>query len=83
MEITAYTTSGCFYCDQLKELFRRADVQYDVISVETDEERTKFRLQFPSAMGFPFVIIDGEEYPGLVPVAKLFVEKGLVSSKQK
>jgi glutaredoxin len=83
MEIVAYTTPGCFYCDQLKELFSRAEVSYDVIMVETEQEKTKFRSDFPSAMGFPFVVIDGEEYPGLVPVAKLFVEKGLVSPKQK
>lgn len=82
MEIVAYTTPGCFYCDQLKELFQRAEVSYDTVLVETEQDKNKFRLDFPNAMGFPFVIIDGEEYPGLVPVAKLFVEKGLVSSKK-
>lgn len=83
MKIIAYTTSGCFYCTQLKDLFIRANVEYDLINVETEEERTKFRSDFPNVSGFPFIIIDGEYYFGLVPVAKLFVEKGLVSSKQK
>lgn len=82
MEIVAYTTPGCFYCDQLKELFNRAEVSYDTVLIETEQDKNKFRSDFPNAMGFPFVIIDGEEYPGLVPVAKLFVEKGLVSSKK-
>ena len=26
MDITIYTTEGCYYCDQLKELFRRANI---------------------------------------------------------
>jgi glutaredoxin len=82
MEIIAYTSPGCFYCDQLKELFRRADVEYELVVIKNDEERQNFREKFPTAVGYPHVLIDGQEYPGLVPVAKLFVEKGLVSSKK-
>lgn len=83
MKIIAYTTSGCIYCDQLKELFRRANVEYDVISVETDVEKEKFKLDFPEAIGFPYVIIDEQEYSGLLPVAKMFLQKGLVSAPKK
>ena len=82
MEIIAYTTPGCFYCEQLKELFKRADVEYELVVVTSDQERQNFREKFPTAVGYPHVLIDGQEYPGLVPVAKLFVEKGLVSSKK-
>ena len=83
MEIIAYTSPGCFYCDQLKELFRRADVEYELVVIKNDEERQNFREKFPTAVGYPHVLIDGQEYPGLVPVAKLFVEKGLVTSNKK
>jgi len=83
MEIVAYTTPGCFYCDQLKELFRRADVEYQLIVIQSEEERREFKEKFPNAVGYPHVLIDGEEYPGIVPVAKLFLQKGLVSSPKK
>ena len=82
MKIVAYTTQGCFYCDQLKELFRRAEVEYESISVVTDEEREKFRKDFPRAGGYPYVLIDDKHVGGLVETAKLLLEKGLVSSNK-
>jgi glutaredoxin 3 len=83
MEIIAYTSPGCFYCEQLKELFSRANVEYNLVVVDTMEERQQFKEKFPNAIGYPHVIIDDEEYPGIVPVAKLFLQKGLVSSPKK
>jgi len=83
MEIIAYTTPGCFYCDQLKELLRRADVKYQMVIIESDSEREKFRKDFPRAGGYPYVMIDGQHVGGLVEVAKLFLEKGLVSAPRK
>jgi len=83
MKIKAYTTPGCFYCEQLKELFKRADVEYQVVVIQSDEERMEFRQKFPNATGYPHVLIDGEEYAGIIPVAKLFLQKGLVSSSKK
>ena len=82
MKIVAYTTQGCFYCDQLKELFRRAEVEYESISVVTDEEREKFRKDFPRAGGYPYVLVDDKHVGGLVETAKLLLEKGLVSSNK-
>lgn len=83
MKIVAYTTPGCFYCDQLKELFKRAEVEYEAIVVESDEERQKFRKDFPRAGGYPYVLVDDKHVGGLVETAKLFLEKGLVSSSKK
>ena len=82
MEIIAYTTPGCFYCDQLKELFRRADVKYQMVLIETEQEREQFRKDFPRAGGYPYVLVDGKHVGGLVETAKLFLEKGLVSSSK-
>jgi glutaredoxin 3 len=82
MKIVAYTTPGCFYCDQLKKLFDRADVQYETIIVQTDEEREKFRMECPRAAGYPYVLIDDNHVGGLVETAKLFLEKGLVTSNK-
>ena len=86
MEIKAFTTRGCKYCGHLKELFDRADVTYEEVVVserETDYNMEVFKQQYPEVIGFPHVIIDGESVGGLVEVAKLFLEKGLVSSKKK
>jgi len=86
MEIKAYTTRGCKYCVHLKELFARADVSYEevIVSSESGDFSTEvFKSQYPEVIGFPFVIIDGEKIGGLVEVAKLFLEKGLVESKRK
>jgi len=82
MEITAYTMPGCSSCGILKQLFERASVSYKEIVVKKDVTLEDFQSMFPQIRGFPFVIIDGENIGGLVDVAKIFVNKGLVSSKK-
>ena len=82
MEIIAYTTTGCFYCDQLKELFRRADVKYQMVIIDSEDDREQFRKDFPRACGYPYVLVDGQHVGGLVETAKLLLEKGLVSSSK-
>lgn len=83
MDITIYTTPGCFYCTQIKELMRRADLEATIINVSTSEEKEEFKKDNPKAQGFPHVIIDGETVGGLVETARLLVQKGLVSSGKK
>lgn len=85
MEIVAYTTQGCFYCDQLKELIRRADLveQTKFFTVGEDIDRETFVETFPDAAGFPLVLIDGERVGGLVETAKVFVDRKLVTSRNK
>ena len=82
MEIIAYTTKGCFYCDKLKELFSRANVEATLISVGNDINKEEFMEKHPQCTGYPYVIIDGEPVGGLVETARVFVQKGLVSSKK-
>jgi|TARA_B100001996_G_C18626663_1_gene580028 glutaredoxin len=90
MEIEAYVTRGCSYCDHLKELLQRAGLFeqtkfYKVDSFGTVDgkhlTREQFLEKFPDANGYPYVIIDGVEYGGLVPTARFLVQKGLVSTK--
>ena len=82
MKITAYTTRGCYYCDQLKKLFERAGVDATYIQVNTEEEKKSFKEQCDGAKSYPYVISDGEPVGGLVETAKLFLEQGLVSTKK-
>jgi glutaredoxin len=83
MEITAYTAVGCSSCTILKQLFERAAVEYKQIEVRNEMTLEDFNQQFPHVYSFPYVIIDGKEIGGLGEVARLFVQKGLVSSKKE
>ena len=78
MEIKVYTTKDCYYCKQLKELLKRAN-----ITEYTELGRDELKNDLPEADTFPQVIIDGEYIGGLVDTAKLFLEKGLVSAPKK
>lgn len=82
MEIVAYTLPGCSHCNSLKELFRRASAEYTEVVVKQDITLEEFANKMPGITHFPFVVIDGEQLGGLVETVKLFVEKGLVSSKR-
>ena len=79
MEILIYTTSGCFYCDQAKQLCGRANVDYQTQEVGVDIPREDFTKLYPHVIGSPFVIIDGNEIGNLVDLAKHFLKEGLVS----
>ena len=79
MEIIIYTTSGCFFCDQAKQLCDRANVDYQTQEVGVDIPREDFTKLYPHVTGYPYVIIDGKEIGGLVETAKFFLKEGLVS----
>jgi glutaredoxin len=83
MDILVYTTSGCTYCSQVKQLFQRANLEYKEVLVNTPELKTEMVSKYPQAKTYPHVIIDGESVGGLVDTAKLFLEKGLVKSTKR
>jgi len=83
MNIEAYTLPGCPSCKHLKELFRRAGVEYQEIMIRKDITKESFVEKYPSVSRFPFVVIDDSPVGGLVETVKLFVKEGLVSSKTK
>jgi glutaredoxin 3 len=83
MNIHIYKTIGCGYCIKIIELMQRAGVPYHATVVGTDMTLQEFKEIYPRAKGFPYVIVDGEPIGGLTETVKLFVEKGLVSSKRK
>ena len=83
MEIIVYTMVGCSSCNIIKELFQRADVNYTEYVLNKDISLSELKEKYPHVNFFPFVVIDNEEVGGLIETAKLFLEKGLVSSKRK
>ena len=81
-----YARVGCKFCGNLEELFKRADVDYVKIVVGSQANQCPmdtFKEKYPEVLGFPFVVIDGEQIGGLVETAKLFLDKGLVSPRKK
>ena len=78
MDIKIYTTQGCFYCDQAKELCKRANVEYQTF----DTSRDKLAEMFPNATGYPWIVIDGKEIGTIVEAAKFFLKEGLVSANK-
>ena len=80
MDITIYTIGGCHYCSQMKELLRRANLDYKKVKVGVDITREEFLEKHPNAIGYPFAIVDGVEYKSLGELAKFLVENKLVKS---
>ena len=74
--IKIYTIPACHYCDKVKELFRIIDEDYSSVVIGTDLTKSQFEIEYPNAVGFPHVIIDGEEIGGLQNTAKYLVDKG-------
>ena len=84
MDIKIYTNSGCVWCARTKELMARANLEYTETlwdSMSPIEQR-ELQNKYPNVHAFPVVIIDDEFIGGLVDTAKLFLKKGLVSSRQ-
>ncbi len=82
MDIKIYTTPGCFYCDQAKELCKRAEVEYESIEIDKDITRQDFITLFPGVNSSPHITIDGKVIGGLVETAKFFLKEGLVSANK-
>ncbi len=79
MNITIYTTPGCFYCVQAKELMERAGVEYELLELGKDITREEFLELYPNVHVSPYIIIDEKRIAGLVELAKYFLKEGLVS----
>ena len=84
MKIKIYTAPDCFYCKQLKELLKRAEIEdYEQQVIVVGKSLEEFKVANPNAKGYPYVIIDDEPIGGLIETARLFIEKGLVSSGKR
>ena len=79
MDIKIYSAPGCFYCDQAKELCKRAEVEYEFIEIGTDITREDFLKLYPGIEVSPHIVIDGKVIGGLMETAKYFLKEGLVS----
>ena len=85
MDIKIYTSEGCVWCSRMRELMERADLEYTEVLWQNLEGDTQVSVseQYPDLQSFPAAIVDGEFIGGLVPLAKLLMQKGLVSAPKK
>ena len=51
MDIKIYTTPGCFYCEQMKELCKRAEVEYESEEIESEV----LNARYPNAKSYPML----------------------------
>ncbi len=83
MNIEIYTTTGCVWCDRAVKLMKMANItEYKKYTLGLDITREEIKEKFPDVSGYPIIIIDDVSYD-IIGTAKLLVEKGLVSSKNK
>lgn len=82
MDIKIYTLTGCHYCVKIKELLKRAKVEYTELLAGRDFTVEDFRKQFPTASGYPIMTVDEEYIGGVTESVKFFVDNGMVSSKK-
>jgi glutaredoxin len=83
MDIKIYTSSTCGWCLKIKELLKRAEVEYTEYRLGVDFTREEFSEMFKDRNSFPTMTVDGEYIGGLTESVRYFVEKGLVSSSKK
>tara|TARA_B100000029_G_scaffold341437_1_gene333704 strand:- start:370 stop:648 length:279 start_codon:yes stop_codon:yes gene_type:complete len=92
MKIKFYTIRGCAHCSTMEQLCDRAGLPYEKVLVGELSGNNEdgctismfdFTAAYPNAKGFPYVILDDEPVGGLVEAAKVFLDKGLVSTKKK
>jgi glutaredoxin len=82
MNIEIYTSPGCSWCKKaltLMEMAKITDYKKYVLNVDITSDEIK--KKFPNMAGYPIIIIDDVSYD-IIETVKLFVEKGLVSSKK-
>jgi len=78
MEVKVYTAAGCVHCTHIKTLLKRANLEWEEVEIGKDITMEKFKSQYPTVDHTPFVIIDGQEFVGIVDVAKKFLKEGIV-----
>ena len=64
MKIKIYSSPGCFYCEQARELCERVGREYETITVGKDISRAEFQELFPNVNQYPHIIVDGNVIGG-------------------
>ena len=60
MDIKIYTVEGCFYCQKVKELCDRANLEYKSFKLHEDITKEAFNELYPGIEYFPYILVDGK-----------------------
>ena len=81
MKIELYSSPGCKWCNRAKTLMKLANVEYTIKNVGYTITTQEVMEMFPGVEGYPIIVIDGEVVD-LITATKIFMDKGLISSKK-
>jgi len=70
-KVIIYTTGICPYCTRAKELFRRKDIVFDEIRIDTDREQMRIMLERSRRHTVPQIFIDDLHVGGFDDLAAL------------
>jgi len=77
-----YSLPGCAYCTKGRKLLEMANLPFNEVKDLTPGELLD---KHPKAEGYPFFVVNDQEVEStydIVNLAKMLIEKGLVSSKR-
>ena len=60
MTVKIYTTTTCPYCKMAKEFFKKNNVKYTEINVETDQKAAEEMIEKSGQMGVPVIDVNGK-----------------------
>lgn len=84
MKAIIYSMRGCGYCTKMKEVMKRADIEYEekMLHVNiTHEEYFDKEGPHPGKNNFPQLVIDGQLIGGLTDTVRYLVENKLLTKK--
>ena len=60
MKVKIYSTTQCPYCNMTKEFFKKNNIKYEEINVETDQKAAEEMIEKSGQMGVPVIEVNDE-----------------------
>lgn len=60
MAVKIYTTTHCPYCNMAKDFFKKNNVEYEEINVESDQKAAEDMIEKSGQMGVPVIDVNGQ-----------------------
>lgn len=70
-KVVIYTTQGCPYCADAKELLNKKGVKYEEIQVDKDPNKLAEMIKLSQKRSVPQIFIDQESIGGFDDLSKL------------
>lgn len=70
-KVVIYTTQGCTYCADAKELLNKKGVKYEEIQVDKDPNKLAEMIKLSQKRSVPQIFIDQESIGGFDDLSKL------------